>query len=305
MRSRSIKGPPAASARAELRPGEPLPSPPASATGDGLPAKGEQARAGFAEDAAAGLPGELDDEAGRSRRERRRRSRGVKPVAWAFVAMAGAFGAVAAYVVFVAPPSTSTSPDGALTSGSVASAGSGTATAGGADDPGAPSATHSTILLDPVSVAPGTNGSGQPSPGGTGAASPGSSSDRPSDLDLSGFNTSGPSGPSAGPGSTAGSESRGELTSADISSVVSKYKGGVSRKCLPLVEAGGAGGATSARVVAHLVIGPSGDVQSASASGGKEFPGLADCVAARVRTWKFPASNGTTPVDVPFHFIAQ
>ena len=47
-------------------------------------------------------------------------------------------------------------------------------------------------------------------------------------------------------------------------------------------------------------------VQSVSAGGGeKDFPGLSSCIASRIRGWKFPASSGSTPVDVPFVFAAQ
>ncbi len=56
----------------------------------------------------------------------------------------------------------------------------------------------------------------------------------------------------------------------------------------------------------RIVIGPSGAVQSASASGGeKDFPGLSSCVAGQMQGWKFPPSGGSTPVDVPFVFAGQ
>ena len=265
---------------------------------------------GISGDPLAPTPGPEDEELEelaqkKKRRERRRKRRGVPPVAYAFIAMAGGFGAVAAYVVFSSPPGetqASGAGGGAATASVAAQDASGT---GG--EAAKPAGT--TVVLDPVQVEPGDHSlaagdpDGNGAPESTGKPKSGDSSGDP--LDTSGFNSDGPSGPSSGPSGQGSDQGRSELTTAEIQSVVNRYKGGVSRRCLPIVEGGSPSGATSARVVAHITVGSSGSVVSSSASGGGDFPGLASCVAARVRNWRFPASSGTTRVDVPFHFIAQ
>ena len=79
--------------------------------------------------------------------ERRRRKRGIQPVAWAFVAMAAGFGAVAAYVVFSSPPAESHDPG----RGGRGSTNQRAAMAGHGPLPsGDPTATGTTVVLDPV-----------------------------------------------------------------------------------------------------------------------------------------------------------
>ncbi len=99
---------------------------------------------------------------------------------------------------------------------------------------------------------------------------------------------------------------KGELSAGEISGVVERNRPLIKRRCWqPEVSARqGMGG--SARVTTSFTIGPSGAVQSASASGAEnDYPGLAGCIAARIREWKFPASASATPVNVPFVFAAQ
>jgi len=81
----------------------------------------------------------------------------------------------------------------------------------------------------------------------------------------------------------------------------------VRRRCWqPALESQKGMGAATARVSASVTIGPSGAVQSVSASGAeKEYPGLASCIAGRIKGWKFPASAGSTPVNIPFVFASQ
>ncbi len=56
----------------------------------------------------------------------------------------------------------------------------------------------------------------------------------------------------------------------------------------------------------HISIAPGGNVESASASGAeRDFPGLASCIGGMVQGWKFPASGGSTQVNVPFMFAGQ
>ena len=64
-------------------------------------------------------------------------------------------------------------------------------------------------------------------------------------------------------------------------------------------------GGGSAKVGVTLVVAPSGAVQSVSASGGSDYPGLASCVKSRVANWSFPSSGASTTVNIPFHFVTQ
>lgn len=80
----------------------------------------------------------------------------------------------------------------------------------------------------------------------------------------------------------------------------------IRRKCWQPALDSRAGFGPSARVTAQILIGPSGDVQMASASGAEsDYPGLSSCIASRVKGWKFPASSSSTPVKIPFVFAAQ
>lgn len=121
--------------------------------------------------------------------------------------------------------------------------------------------------------------------------------------ELAGFaapNVGGPSGASA--------LAKGELSAGEISGVVERNRPLIKRRCWqPELEIRKAMGfAGSARVNASFTIGPSGSVQSASASGAEnDYPGLSSCIAARIREWKFPPSSGSTPVNVPFVFAAN
>ena len=64
----------------------------------------------------------------------------------------------------------------------------------------------------------------------------------------------------------------------------------MSRKCLSLVTGKG----KSAKIFVTIKIAPSGAVSSVSASGGKDFPGLASCERSRVSNWTFPESGAST-----------
>jgi hypothetical protein len=96
-----------------------------------------------------------------------------------------------------------------------------------------------------------------------------------------------------------------QLSEGEINGVVAQNRPLIKRKCWdPAVSS--KSGSGSARVSASIVIGPSGSVQSVSASGSeKDFPGLSGCIASKIKGWKFPASNGTTPVNIPFVFASQ
>jgi hypothetical protein len=94
-----------------------------------------------------------------------------------------------------------------------------------------------------------------------------------------------------------------ELPSSAVVEVVARNREAVSRRCWKPALAAHPASAPSARVSAALSIEPSGSVGTASAAGAeKEFPGLAACVEAELKTWTFPAAGGTTKVQIPFSF---
>ena len=97
-----------------------------------------------------------------------------------------------------------------------------------------------------------------------------------------------------------------QLDQADIEKVVSSHRASVRRRCWdPAIAANPHSGKKSTRVTVSLSIAPSGKVSGVSASGGNGFPGLADCIARRVKNWKFPASSGSSQANVPFSFFVQ
>jgi len=113
----------------------------------------------------------------------------------------------------------------------------------------------------------------------------------------------GPGGPGGNQSPSAGSQ----LEAAQVQQVVSRYTSSVKRSCWqPALDTRDKDAPSSARVVVSIQVGPSGSVQSVSTSGDpRGYRGLANCIAGRVRGWQFPASGSTTPVNVPFVFVAQ
>jgi len=118
----------------------------------------------------------------------------------------------------------------------------------------------------------------------------------------------GQAGPRTGPGSQSTPGSSGQpLDSGTIQRTVSRYTGSVKRSCWqPALDTRSRDAPTSARVNVTITVGANGGVQSVSTSGEPAgYRGLAGCIAGRVRGWQFPASSGTTTVNVPFVFAAQ
>jgi predicted Zn finger-like uncharacterized protein len=113
----------------------------------------------------------------------------------------------------------------------------------------------------------------------------------------------GPSGPSGGP---APANAGGQLATADLERVVQSHRAFVKRQCWDTaLSARAPNSPSSARVAVTMTVGKDGNVQSANASGGDGYPGLASCVQGQVRGWKFPASDGPTTLTIPFVFAAQ
>jgi hypothetical protein len=122
---------------------------------------------------------------------------------------------------------------------------------------------------------------------------------------LSGLGANGPSGPSGG--TTTPSTGSSQLDGAQVQSTVARYTGSVKRSCWqPALDSRDPNAPTSARVVVTITVAGSGSVQNVTTSGDpRGYPGLANCIAGRVRGWQFPPSSGSTTVNVPFVFAAQ
>jgi hypothetical protein len=126
---------------------------------------------------------------------------------------------------------------------------------------------------------------------------------------LDGLRPAGGPGPGSSPGTSSGSSSGsgGQLDSGQIQSTVSRYTGSVKRSCWqPALDSKDPSAPSSARVTVTITVGPSGNVQNVTTTGDpRGYPGLAGCIAGRVRSWQFPATGGTTTANVPFVFAAQ
>ncbi|MEZ4446754.1 MAG: GYF domain-containing protein [Polyangiaceae bacterium] len=238
------------------------------------------------------------------------RRKALHPMAYAFIAMAAAFGAVAAWFLF-----------GQTTSGPVAenptavtsapaggpSYGLGEAPPPPPPDPNASAATtaEASGTTRPSAGGTGTSPSGKGSEvTGSGAAPPeddgGSTTPQPTpkpcDPD-SPFCNSGPDGPSAKPNTGNGSDSATGLSPEQANATVARYKGSLMRTCRNLVTKG------SAKVAATITVSPSGAVSSASVSGGGNVPGLASCVKSRIMNWRFPSAGASSTISVSFNFL--
>lgn len=115
--------------------------------------------------------------------------------------------------------------------------------------------------------------------------------------------TEGPRADPVSPPTTGGRE----LGAGQLQSTVARYTGGVKRSCWqPALDTRDKDAPTSARVNVTITVGPSGSVQDVSTSGDpRGYPGLANCIAGRVRGWQFPPAGAATTLNVPFVFAAQ
>jgi len=274
---------------------EPFVAPPTDTAAEALvsaaplkaPSVPDSAAGGFAS-GTGGAPIEIDESVVPKRRNP------PHPMAYAFIAFAAVFGGVAAYVLLskpqqivvvqTAPPVGSASSDPKsekLPASAEVVVGEPTTDSTGAG------------AIRPVNV-PGTGGI-KPKGSSTAVAAP---------LDTSGFTSTipGPSTAQAPPPNGASQLSQGE-----IQGVVAQNQSIVKRKCWqPALESRATNAPTTARVNGAITIGASGNVESASASGGeRDFPGLSSCIASRMKSWKFPPSGSSTPVNVPFVFAGQ
>lgn len=124
---------------------------------------------------------------------------------------------------------------------------------------------------------------------------------------LSGLQGTGPQTGPALPGAGGPAGGGQGLDGSAVQQTVSRYTSSVKRRCWqPALDARAKDAPTSARVSATITVGPSGSVQNVTSSGDpKGYRGLSSCITSSIRAWQFPASGGTTTVNVPFVFAAQ
>lgn len=225
---------------------------------------------------------------------------GLPPAAWALIAMAAAFGGVAAWALFLRPKEPAQS---APVAAQQQEQKTGDAQLGASPPPPpAPTATGE-VPAPGASVAMGPGGAGYPR--GPGGAVPSGTAKSPdgSPIDKTGFQPT-PGGPSASDPPPSGG---GALTEGEINGVVSRNKPMITRRCwLPAYDARSSGAPTTAKVSVSLKVAPSGSVSSVSAGGSEtHYPGLASCVAGSVKGWTFPPSDEGATINIPFSFSGQ
>jgi predicted Zn finger-like uncharacterized protein len=266
-----------------------VPPPDAAAAAPGpskAPSSPDSAASGFAS-GPTGVPVDIDDAVPPQRRSQ------PHPMAYAFIAFAAVFGGVAAYVLLSKPPApivvVQAAPSAVVAAPPPSS-----------DKPQASAEVAVGEITTDSSGAPVVRQGGplngpKPKSSAGAVAAP---------IDTSGFTSTIP-GPSTAvvPPTNAGSQ----LSAGEIQGVVAQNQSIVKRKCWqPALESRAANAPSNARVNGSITIGAGGNVESASASGGeRDFPGLASCIASRMKGWKFPPSSGSTPVNVPFVFAGQ
>jgi hypothetical protein len=237
-------------------------------------------------------------------REPARERRGLHPAAYAFIAMAATFGGVAAFVLFSRPAPAPPEAKAVTTPTSVEA----TAPLPTHAPPPPPEATTTAEAPLPEVAATSTARAvaGGPAPKRGEKADPKAASTGPG-VDMSGFGGPSVAGPTATGEAPGGAAGGGQLSQGEMSAVIEQNRPFMTRKCWqPALDASPKNGKKSARVTAQITIAPSGAVQSVSAGGAEgDFPGLSSCIAGRIKGWKFPASGGTTTVNVPFVFNAQ
>ncbi|NUP12557.1 MAG: DUF4339 domain-containing protein [Polyangiaceae bacterium] len=236
-----------------------------------------------------------------------RKKRGLHPMVWAFIAMAAAFGGVAAWAVFLRKPDVVY-----VNNANTASAGD--SNPGGAAPPAPPkgdatadTTAEATAAVDPMSS---STAGAVAMPGGGPRGTGGATTSKPGET-ATPFDTSGFGGPSTGPKTTgpdSGHTGSGPLSSGEAQGVVAKNSPRVRRNCWdPQVSARSSDAPNSVKVNATLNVGADGSVKSANVSGGNEkhYPGLVSCVQSQVKGWRFPPSGEGGTVVVPFGFNAQ
>ena len=97
------------------------------------------------------------------------------------------------------------------------------------------------------------------------------------------------------------------LEAPQVEETIARHREQLRRTCWqPAFEARGPQAPSAARVATTLSIAAAGHVEQVTiGSAPAGYPHLAECVAAQVRAWRFPASNAATTVAVPFVFAGD
>ena len=227
------------------------------------------------------------------------RRAGPSPAAWLAIVAAMGLGFTVSYVLFSNPEKEVQRVPAQSPEQVVAPADSGKASKQSSE-----AAVEETVIEEQRRKAGSERGGGGTIPAKTNAAGP--TEKKEGGLKgLAGLKEiSGPTGPS---GEAAPARAGQPLDSAQVQRTVSRYTASVKRSCWqPALDTRDKDAPSSARVTVTIKVSPSGSVQGVSTSGDPSgYRGLSNCIAARVRGWQFPASSGTTTVNVPFVFAAQ
>lgn len=216
-----------------------------------------------------------------------------RPTPWipiAMVVLAAAFGVTAAFAIFVRPAPTAQAP--------VVNVSAILPPAAPPTQAERPVATSTAQVVEDLPTIDTTTGAHPTTPGAKIATAATGSTPKPMDPEIAKLLGGGPGGPAVGPGAGAGGGGS-SLTGEQIEAVVRNYQTGVKRTCWERTGTQQA----AVNVKAHLVVGPSGAVQSVNADGND--PVVTKCIENSIRSWKFPPSGTTTRVDIPFHFLRQ
>jgi hypothetical protein len=97
------------------------------------------------------------------------------------------------------------------------------------------------------------------------------------------------------------------LSGAEIQRTVYRYQPSVRHSCWQRQLSNRDPSAPStARVAVTLTIASNGQVSQVSTSGDAQgYPGLASCIATKVKTWSFPKAASSTTAKIPFTFAVQ
>ena len=98
-----------------------------------------------------------------------------------------------------------------------------------------------------------------------------------------------------------------ELNGAQIQATSARYAPSIRRACWgSALATRDADAGPFARVQVAILIAADGGVQSVVSRGDPPgYHGLSDCIVRRVKTWQFPASSGSTTVNVPFVYAIE
>ncbi len=215
-------------------------------------------------------------------------------MAYAFIAAAAVFSGVAAYVL-LRPQQPQIIVVQVPASGTPATPTAPTASAADDHQPQVEVGDLTTASARPVARLGGP----LPKASATASASPVAAAP----LDTSGFVNNVPGPAATGPTPPSG----GQLSQGEMNGVVAQNQPRVRRKCWqPAIDGQPPNGPRNARIHREHQHRRLRERRLGLGSGAeRDFPGLASCIAGMVKGWRFPASGGSTTVNVPFVFAAQ